>query len=304
MDDEGSFCPTVGLKTWNRRSTMRRWSLSTLVGVAWTLSLAAFAAEAGPASIPWSDLVLVAAMPESPALGPDLLAAGPEGQIALWNPAAAQIHVYPSLDAVRAGDAASSFAVPAADALAWTDAGVLVLDDGRRRLDLYATTGQLVDSVTLPGLVPPGCQLDVDGDVVRAVDLFSNRRGIATISSSGLAPAPGGALQGPSLVVRWDQESRVLTAGDRELTLPHALKASGRIQSSGADRWLIIEAVVGDSPVRVSRQALSLRTGKVVDLPVTGRLYAPGSDLSVDGRGHLVWMAPMADGLHVGEVTP
>ncbi len=283
---------------------MRRWCFFTLVGVAWTSGLAAFAAEAGSASIPWSDLLLVAAMPESPALGPDLLAAGPEGQIALWNPATAQVHVYPSLDAVRASDAASSFAVPAADALAWTDAGILVLDDGRRRLDLYASTGQLVDSVMLPGLVPPGCQLDVDGDVVRAVDVFSNSRGIANVSSSGFAPAPGLALQGPSLVVRWDQESRVLTAGDRELRLPHALKASGRIQSRGAHRWLVIEAVVSDSPIRVSRQALSLRTGKVVNLPVAGRLYAPGSDLSVDGHGHLVWMAPMADGLHMGEVTP
>lgn len=262
------------------------------------------AAAADQGSVSWAEIELIPAAPESRAIGPDLLAAGPDGELAIWNPADALVHVYPGLDAAVGGDTPRSFALAAADDLAWTAPGLVVLDDGGRRLDLYTAKGQLQGGLALPGLVPTGCRLEVSDGVVWGVDVFSNRHPIARVTASGLSPAEGLTLQPPSVRVRWDASSRTLSAGNRTLALPQAIKAGGRVIEGGGARWLVVDAVVADRPITVERTVLSLDTGRSAVLPVTGRLYAPSQDLAVDGRGHLVWMAPMARGLVLGEVAP
>lgn len=283
---------------------MRRWRPFTAAWAAWVLSIAAFAAGEDSGSIPWSELELTPSAQETRAIGPDLLAAGPEGRIAIWNPAEALVHVHASVDAALAGVQPTSFAIPTADDLAWSEAGLLVLDEARRQLDLYAPAGQRRDSLLLPGLVPVGVHLYVQGGVVYAVDVFSNRRPVARVSEEGLSPVATGRLEAPAVGVRWDAGSHTMTAGGRKLHLPEAIKAGGRVLSGGGRSWLVVDTVVGDRPLRVSRRALCLDTGATAELPASGRLYAPSTDVAVDARGYLIWMAPMADGLHLGEVSP
>lgn len=266
------------------------------------LGASATAAGSRVGLLPWGELALLPAAPESPALGPDLLAAGPDGQIALWDPASGLVHLYPSVDAALAGDPGSAFALAVADDLAWTGAGLLVLDG--RRLLLFSEGGQPAGSRTLPDLAPTGLTLWVEGSEVYGADVFGNRHPLASLADAQLRAPTGRRMLPPEVAVRWDPKRRVLSAGERRLSLPEALRASGRVISGGGERWLVVEAVVGESPLRVERQALSLRTGAQVLLPTSGRLYAPSDDLAVDGRGALIWMAPLRDGLRLGEVSP
>lgn len=284
---------------------MRRSRLYSLLGLALALAwapgaVARAAGRSGP--LPWGELTLIPAAPEAPALGPDLLAVAEDGRVALWNPAEALVRVLPGVDAALAGDPGEAFALAAADDLAWTGAGLLVLDG--RRLRLYDARGQLLSDRELPGLVPVGVRLAPAGDLIYGADVFSNRHPLARIEGARLLAPPDGALLPPETRVRWDAGARTITAGNTRIALTDALKAGGRVLSGGGRRWLVLDVVVGDAPLVVERRARCLETGAEARLPVAGRLYAPSADLAVDGRGRLVWMAPFADGLWLGEVAP
>lgn len=266
------------------------------------LGLPALAADARVGLLPWAELDLIPAAPEAPAVGPDLLAAGPDGQLALWNPAEALLHLYPSVDAALAGDPGSTFALAAAEDLAWTGVGLLVLDG--RRISLYAASGQRLSERELPGLVPTGVRLVVEDAAIYGADVFGNRHPVATLAGATLRAPKSQALLPPAAAVRWDEPARTLRVGMTAVKMPDAMKAGGRVLLGGGQRWLVVDAVVGDSPLQVERQVISLDTGARVSLPVSGRLYAPTADVAVDGRGALVWMAPQAEGLRLGEVLP
>lgn len=277
-------------------------ALGLTLGLAGSLGSAAFAAGSRVGLLPWAELDLIPAAPESPALGPDLLAAGPDGQLALWNPAEALVHVYDSVDAALAGDTGSAFALAAADDLAWTGSGIIVLDG--RRISLFSASGQLLSERALPELVPTGARLQVDGDQVYGADVFGNRHPAAQLVKGALVAPSSQKLLAPADPVRWDAASQTMRAGGQELALKDAIKAGGRVIRGGGQRWLVVDAVVGDAPLRIQRQVLSLDSGARATIPVEGRLYAPTLDVAVDGRGALIWMAPQRDGLRVGEVLP
>lgn len=279
---------------------LRYLGLVAAIGLVSGSSALAGASRSG--LLDWRELDLIPAAPEMPAMGPDRLAAGPDGQLALWNPADALLRVYPSVDAALAGDSSVAFALAAADDLAWTGAGLLVLDG--RRLMLYDPGGQRLSELPLPGLVPTGSTLEVDGDAVYGRDVFGNRHPMATLGAGRLAPPVDQRLLPPSAELRWDGGKHVMSAQGHRYAIPDAIKAGGRLLSGGGHSWLLVDAVVGDSPLRVARQVISLDTGRRATLPVEGRLYAPSDDVAVDGRGHLIWMAPLPGGLEIGEVTP
>ena len=72
------------------------------------LFLASGLAAASEAVVPWSQLDLRPARTEAPALGPDRLAAGPTGQVAIWNPASGWLDLYDGLGAFKDGEARAS----------------------------------------------------------------------------------------------------------------------------------------------------------------------------------------------------
>lgn len=261
-------------------------------------------ASAAEALVPWSQLELRPARAEAPPIGPDRVAAGPAGQVALWNPASGWLDLYESVGAFADGEPSASLRLRAVDEVLWTDAGVVVLDAGARAVALYDAGGQRVDAARLPDLTPPDCGLSARGAALYATDAFGNRHGLATLSRAGFKPWTGPRVSPPEVEVRWRAADGVMVVDGVELALPPALKSGGRALTGGGHTWLIVDQVVSDAPLAVSRVAISLGSGARVALPSGGRLYAPSSDLSVNGRGQLVWLSPTADGLRLGEVSP
>ncbi len=91
----------------------------------------------------------------------------------------------------------------------------------------------------------------------------------------------------------------MVTAGF-SVELPDAVKASG--QRFGD--WLVIDEVVQDAPLKVTRTAWHVPTRRSVPLPVEGRLYAPRGDLATTPEGELVVMVPRDGGLELLRVSP
>lgn len=274
------------------------------LGLLTVMGLFLGAAHASEGSVPWSQLELAPARQDAPALGPDRVAAGPDGQVLIWNPASGWLDAYDSVAAFQDGELRASVRLAAVDDLLWTDAGLVVLDAAARRVSLYSVDGQRLDSRGLPELVPPGCGLGVQGDGLVAVDAFGNRHGVARLSAGRLAPWTGPRLQEPAVAVRWDPGAGQLRVDGRGVAVPAALKTSGRALQGGGRTWLVVEQVVADGPIQVRREAISMDTGVRYDLSPRGRLYAPSSDLSVSGRGDLVWMKPGPSGVTLVELSP
>ncbi len=234
----------------------------------------------------WDEVGLRPAVPESPAIGPDRLALGPDGVSAIYDPLGKRV--------ILVGG--SSFAVPAADGLAFTTSGVLlVLDDRARTLRAYRQDGGLVDEQALPGVVPPGGALRVEGAVVTSVDLFGNGHPLATVSTAGVLTSP----QRPTLVPAARRVVR--TGGSFVVDGRTVATIEGRGGARLLGDWLLVEAV-GDGAVM--RAAIPLEGGDTVSLPTRGRLYAPAQDVAVGPDGDLAWIDPRADGLHVVRVAP
>lgn len=275
-----------------------RWGL---LGCVWLWSGAAGAADGG---VPWAQLEWTPARPDAPMLGPDRLAGGPDGQIAVWNPASGWLDTYDSLDAWTSGELRSSARLGAVDDLVWGAGGLVVLDASARTVSLLGPDGQRLDRASLPELVPPGSGLSMEGDALYAVDAFGNRHGLARIKGGQIGAWDGPRVSAPQVSVRRRADDHALQVGGRLIPVADALAVSGRALVGGGRTWLIIERVVSDAPLSVERQALCLETGRRVDLGPGERSYAPSSDLSVNGRGQLLWLSPRPDGAHIVEVDP
>lgn len=234
----------------------------------------------------WGDVGFAAAAEESPAIGPDILALGPDGAAAVYDPLGRRVIV--------AGEGA--FDVAGADGLAFTAAGVLLVMDGSARvLRAYDTGGALLDEQGFPGVVPPGGTLSVEGAVVVSVDVFGNGHPLATVTSAGALTAP----KGPSLLA---PSRRVMRSGtsivvDGQSVATVGERGGGKLFGD----WLLVESVERGS---VSRVAIPLEGGVSVALPVRGRLYAPAQGVAVGPDGELGWLDPRADGLHIVRVAP
>lgn len=234
----------------------------------------------------WDEVGYREAAPESPALGPDRLALGPDGAAAVYDPVHKRV--------VVVGGAA--FAVPAADGIGFSARGfVLVMDDGSRRLRAYRTDGTLLDEEAFPGVVPPGGALRVEGALVTSVDAFGNGHPLATVGDNGALTRPAG----PSLV---PPARRVVRSGQALLVDGRAVATvGGRGGARLLGDWLLVESM--DDGV-LTRRVIPLDGGETVAVPLDGRLYAPTEDVAVGPDGDLAWMRPMSDGLRIVRVTP
>lgn len=236
--------------------------------------------------LPWSSVGFRAAAPESAPVGPDLVALGPDGAWAVWDPVR---HVV-----LGAG---FSLAVPHADSLAYTEEGdLLVLDDGARTLARYTLpAGALAARVPLSGLSPVGATLDREGELAVGRDVFGNLHPLADLSAGGLDAATGPHLLPPAHQARL-QAGRVTVDG----------AALGPVAAVGArvvGDWVVIEG--GARGAVTTRTAISLVTGREVGLPArAGARYRPSVDVAAGPDGDLVYLEPAADGLHLIRVSP
>ncbi|MDP2315190.1 MAG: hypothetical protein Q8P41_19985 [Pseudomonadota bacterium] len=234
----------------------------------------------------WNEVGFRSAAPESPAIGPDLLALGPDGAAAVYDP----------IDRAVVVVGGKSFPVAGADGLAFTAAGVLlVMDNAARTLRAYDRGGALLDEQAFPGLVPTGGYLAVSGAAVLSVDAFGNGHPLAVVSTAGVLSAPKGAALVPPARRLVRTGSSLLVDGTAIATFTG--RGGGRLFGD----WLLVEAMNDGT---VSRTAIPLDGGPTVSLPVRGRVYAPSQDVAVAPDGALGFLDPQPDGLHVVRVAP
>jgi hypothetical protein len=233
---------------------------------------------------------------DSPPRGGELLSVGPRGKLALYNPVSSAVivldrdhHVTAIVDAIGVGS------------IAWIDDGRLLLyAPHRRELTLHGPDGALLDIAGLPDIVPPGGRVSVSAAEVFIVDVFGSRHRAARIAE-GLLPPEGRTLVPGADRIRWEAEHGRLTVDGVHWPLPDAIKASARL--IGSD-WLLIDQVVGESPIVATRTAVLRETGEHHSLPVEGRQYVPRVDVVSDEAGELIYLDPRVDGLYLIRVTP
>ena len=262
-----------------------------------SLLLAAAAAAAPLGTISLEVLPVAPAAPDRQARGPGELAAGPDGLAALVDPVQRELVI------LQDGSFAHAFAVDRVTDLAWTETGrLLALDGPGRTLILWSATGELLDTAALPGLVPQGITLVVEGDEVLGADVFGNLHPLALSRGPALSPPQDTSLRPGPGDLHWSARTRTLTVGDRVMPLPEAIEASA--QRFGD--WLVIEEVTQDHPIPVRRTARHLGTGHVAELPVEGRTYVPDGDLALRPDGALLFLDPTPTGLRIDvlEVQP
>ncbi len=257
-----------------------------------SLALPAHGADVRSATIPWTELGMQPAAAEATARGPELLHTGAGGRLALYDTVRREV-------ALLEGDQVTlAFPVRHASDLALVDGGVLVLDHSAREVELWSLDGALRSVRSLPDLVPTSVGLAVVGDQVHGRDVFGNGHPVATVGGGDLGPSRDVGLQALGAEVFWDGET-MSTSGLR-LHLPQSIKASG--QRFGD--WLVVDVVVSDSPIEVTRTAWHVSSGQSVDLPVEGRLYAPRGDVAATPEGDLVVIVPRDAGLEILRVSP
>lgn len=233
------------------------------------------------AVLPWEAVGFAPAAPERTALGPQHLAAGPDGLAVVYDPVGKRVVVLRDL-AIE-----GAFAIGRVDDLAIGPDGEIVAVIGRR-VHLLDASGAELDRFDVPALVPTGVDVEVRGDEVVGLDPFGNVRPIARIDGHALTATDGPALRKVPAAARVD--------------VPGALKTGTRAFEGGGTTWLVVDAVVSDAPIAVERWAQV--GGTHVDLPVDERLYAPFGDLAVDADGRLLVLDPREDGLHLLRVSP
>lgn len=231
--------------------------------------------------VPWSVAGLVPAGPEQPAFGPDRLAIGPDGAWAAM-----------SVPRARVIGSFGELPVAGADALAFTEDGDLLVLAGRRLTRYAVSPGSAapVAGVDLPGLVPPGVGLSVEGEEVVGVDVFGNLHPVArAVAGGGLAPPEDAALRpGPAV--------RRTAAG--EVTRDGEPVARGALAARPVGACVLVERGV--------RGAVTARelvcAGRVWALPLDG-VYRPFAGVAA-WEDVVAWLDPRADGLHVTRVSP
>jgi hypothetical protein len=255
----------------------------------------ALAIEIEEATLSWNEVASTPPGRDRPAMGPDRLAVGPDGELAWWNPASRRVEWR------QAGGVLRLEVGAAAEGLCFLPTGELLVLAANRRLLRYGRGGALEQRMELPERTPTGVELAVWQDRVVGVDRFGNGHGVARWSGAGLQPWEGRSiLDNPHPVRRSRDEAGVTIDWEGgQHRVPGALEASGR----DIGGWLVVDAVVDDRPIHVQRLVFSAE-GAQVSLPVAGRLYAPTQDLAAGPDGRLVVMDPRADGLHIWTVRP
>jgi len=240
----------------------------------------------------WSELGHTQALEDAQARGPGLLEAGADHRLALYDSVRREVVI------LEDDRPSASFPVHHASDLLLLDHGVLVLDHSARELSLWTFDGALRAQRRLPELVPTAVTMGLEGDQVLALDIFGHGHPAATLREGELqAPAARG-LQLRHSPVLWD--GATMSTDGLDLSLPDALKASG--QRFGD--WLVVDEVVGDAPIRVTRTAWHIPSHQAHPLPVDGRLYAPQGDLAATPEGELVVLVPRDEGLEILRVSP
>jgi len=243
----------------------------------------------------YADVGFEPARLEQLASGPDHIAAGPDGLIAMFDPVNLRIIV------IRKQMELRSFSAPFVDDVAFTPEGHLVLLEGRSRVvSLWSQDGVHLDQRPLPGLVPAGIRLSVDGDEIYAKDIFGNRHPVAAVDGQQFIDSEGPRLLPPIHTVKWMGWG--FEVDDVRIPLPPVINEAAHAGAQVVgDHWLLIDAVMKENPIAVTRVALHLETGKIQSLPVDNRHYVPQQDVDAWG-GVLFYLDPQADGLHLHEV--
>jgi hypothetical protein len=256
------------------------------------LSVPGWAVDTTSRHIDWSQLGLSEAREDAQVRGPELLHAGPDGQVALYDSVRREVVILDD------GQPGLSFPVHFAADLLLVEQGVLVLDSSARRVSLWSWEGRLLAGWGLPALVPTAVTLLLEGDQLLARDIFGHGHPVATLRHGDLLEPVARGLQRRPDEVRWDGET-MRTEG-LEIELPTALEASG--QRFGD--WLVVDVVLAEPPIEVSRTAWHIPSRQQKDLPVADRLYAPRGDLAVTSEGQLLVLVPRPDGLELMKVSP
>lgn len=234
--------------------------------------------------------------------GPEELALGPDGWLALADPVDREVIV------LQDGARHAAFAVDRPTDLLFLEAAegawpeLLVLDGPARTVQRWTVSGDLLESWPLPGLVPQGGHMHLDEEGRLAmVDLFGNRHAVGRVTPDGLLPPEGPRLEQAPEPLLWDAPSSTYSTPERSFALPGALVASGARHGD----WLVLDVVTADAPITVERTALHLHTGTAAALPAAERTYVPHGDVAVDPlTGALVYLHPGPAGLRVLEVMP
>jgi hypothetical protein len=232
----------------------------------------------------WDVAHLQPAVPESPAIGPDRLAAGP-GVVAWSDPLASTVVV------LRDGGIVSAIPTSGLDDLAFAGGDLLLLE-GRvlRRVDIH---GRALAKQDLPALVPADVALEVRGDLVVGVDVLGNAHAIASLDR-GLSADDGHLVASP----------HVRRTADGLSVDGASFPYDGKVAGSVVGDWLLVEKVFQiDGRVRVEREAVSLRNRRVVPLPKPA-LYVPTRSIAIATDGSLWTMVPTTSALLVQRVSP
>jgi hypothetical protein len=256
------------------------------------LCSAGWAIDASSQLIDWSQLGLSEAREDAQARGPELLHAAADGRLALYDSVGREVLL------LDAGQPGLSFPVHFAADLLLVEQGVVVLDSSTRRLGLWSWEGRLLAGWGLPPLVPTAVTLVREGDQILAQDIFGQAHPVATLRHGDLLEPVATGLQRRPDRVLWD--GAAMRTEGLELELPGALEASG--QRIGD--WLVVDAVVADLPLQVTRTAWHIPSRQHRDLPVAGRLYAPRGDLAATPEGDLLVLVPKPAGLELLRVSP
>jgi hypothetical protein len=277
------------------RWTLMWWTLisASLAGAPSTLGAPGAGAPASGEDrvelvLPWGSVGLSPALPEQAAFGPDLLALGPDGAWAVWDPVHAEVH-----------GSFGRLSLPAATGLAFTAEGdLLVLHDGARELRRFRGLNEQARG-RIDDLCPIGGELVVAGDEALVVDAFGNAHPAATLPSGGLGPARRPLLRPPA---------------HRATLRQGRLALDGQPLNLGAD--VVAVRVLGDHllvehgargavthrglyPLRpIASPAAELR------LPGPSAVYAPAAAIAVGPDGEVGWLDPQPDGLHIVRVRP
>lgn len=246
--------------------------------------------------LPYAEVGFDAGAVDEDARGGQLLTAGPSDRLALYNPVDGAVVLLDGDGTIRGG-----FDALGISSMAWDSAGRLVTYAAHRRtLSLHSPDGVLLDEAGLPDIVPPGGTIAIAAADVFVVDVFGNLHRAAAITDGTLQPPSGPTLVQGAGRIRWDGAAHTMTVDGIAWPLPGAIKASGHLVS---DDWLLLDAVVTESPITVTRTAILRETGESLELPVSSRLYVPDGDTAAQA-GDLLYLDPRADGLYLVRVTP
>jgi hypothetical protein len=196
-------------------------------------------------------------------VGPNHLAAGPGGRVALWDAARG---------VVRVDDGARwSFSPGHVDGLAIDAAGRVLVLDGLA-ISAWTKTGP-VTTLSLPPLAPRGMPIEVRGDAVCVIDPFSNCHVVARATAAGVTPDD--ALLPPRFAVT-RRGGVVLVDGVAVYT------GSDDVAARIVGDWVVVR----DHGVRL---AVAPRTGARVALPPSPA-WSGGLDVAAGPDGALAWL--------------